>query len=75
MIDLHTYKKWIANKIKTAREEVGISLEEIAERSKLSADYLERLEDGDVSPSNLVRTKLAKALELDSEYFEGMPEE
>lgn len=52
----------IGGKITTLRESLGLSVEELAERSGCEASTIERLESGEVAPSLTPLIKLTRAL-------------
>ena len=68
--DIFTQK--IAEKIRTAREESGISQEELAHQAKIYRTYIGHLENGKYSPSAFMIYKIAKVLKIKpSELFPG----
>ena len=59
----------IGRKVRTYREEKGLSLEALAAKVGCSDEYLEWLEEGQVEPSVALLISLAKALHLNSTAF------
>lgn len=51
-------------KIRVAREGLGLSLEELAERIKEKAPLLKKIEREDISPEDEIRKKLEKELKI-----------
>jgi transcriptional regulator with XRE-family HTH domain len=64
----------IGRKVRTYREEKGLSLEALAAKAGCSEEYLEWLEEGQVEPSVALLISLAKALHLNSTAFIKMDE-
>jgi transcriptional regulator with XRE-family HTH domain len=54
----------VGEKIRQLRESKGISIEELAEKSQISLDLVERLEDNAVIPSLSPLLKIAKVLDV-----------
>ena len=59
----------IGQRIKLARQERGLSIEELAGRAGCSDEYLEWVEEGQVTPPVALLLRLAKALKIDSASF------
>jgi len=57
-------KARMASKLKSLREQRGMTQEQLAERSGLSRTYLARLETGRQDPTLSTLEKLAKALKV-----------
>jgi HTH-type transcriptional regulator/antitoxin HipB len=53
----------VGDGIRRARQELGITQADLAERAGLSANYVARLERGELGPSLWVAVRLAEALE------------
>ena len=53
----------IGEKIRKIRESKGLSLEEVAEKTGFSKEFLEKIENGEVSPPLCTIVKLSKALD------------
>lgn len=63
--ELDAVKKKIGSRIRERREALGISQEELAFRTEITATYLSQLENGRRNPSLAVLYRLGKALDLD----------
>jgi len=59
----------VGKKIHKVREEKKVSLDQIANETGFSIDYLKKIEAGKVFPSVGALLQIAKALEIDSGYF------
>jgi len=56
----------IADNVRKARNEAGLTQLELAKKSGLSTNYISRIERADVSPTVETLEKLAKALKIKS---------
>lgn len=61
--------KTTGNKVKTARQERGLTVQKLAGQASISDEYLEWLEDGQVEPPVSLLIQLARLLQLDSSTF------
>ena len=61
--------KSVAERITKARQDKGLSVEELAGQAGCSEEYLEWVEDGQVDPPVALLLRLAKAMQLDSGVF------
>ncbi len=61
--------KLIDQRIRLARQEKGLSIQELAERAGCSDEYIEWVEDGQVEPPVALLIQLAKAMQLDPGTF------
>lgn len=61
--------KSVAQRISQARQEKGLSVQELAERAGCSEEYLEWVEEGQVDPPVALLLRLAKAMQLDPGVF------
>lgn len=59
----------IGSLLKARRRELGLTLQELAARSALSAAFLSQAERGKATPSIVSLINIAKALETDIHYF------
>ena len=59
----------LGKRIRLAREETGLSRNDLADKAGCSADYLEWIETGQVDPPVSLLIQLAKALGLDTGTF------
>ena len=59
----------IGSLLKARRRELGLTLQELAARSELSAAFLSQAERGKATPSIVSLINIAKALETDIHYF------
>lgn len=59
----------VGERVKMAREQRGLSLEDISQRTDLDISLLEKIEEGGVAPPLGTVIKLAKALEMKMGYF------
>ena len=57
------------HRVRTARQEKGLSVEELAQRAGCSDEYLEWVENGQVEPPVALLLQLAKSMQLDSSTF------
>jgi transcriptional regulator with XRE-family HTH domain len=58
--------KAIAVKLRSARQDRGLTQEDVATKAKLSTNYYARIERAEVSPSVETLEKLVKALKIKS---------
>ncbi len=65
----NTVKRTIGSLLKARRSECGLTLQEIADRSGLSAAFISQVERGKATPSIVSLINLAKALDTDIHYF------
>lgn len=63
----------IGNRIKARRKEMGLTLQELAARSGLSAPFISQAERNLTTPSVWSLMSLAKGLEVDVSYFMEWP--
>ena len=61
--------KSIGQRIRLARQERGLSVQELAEKASCLDEYLEWVEGGQVEPPVALLLQLAKAMQLDSGTF------
>jgi transcriptional regulator with XRE-family HTH domain len=66
-IDPNEFAATVGECIRRARQERGWTQAELAERAGLSANYVARLERGELGPSLFVAFRLAEALETQVE--------
>lgn len=66
---LNPIKRSIGSLLKARRLELGLTLQELAARSELSAAFLSQAERGKATPSIVSLINMAKALETDIHYF------
>ncbi len=59
----------VGERVKQVREQKGLSLEDVSQRTDIDASYLKQIEDGEVAPPLGIVIKLAKALEMKMGYF------
>jgi transcriptional regulator with XRE-family HTH domain len=69
-----SFKRAIGGLLKAKRKEMGLTLQELAERSELSAAFLSQAERGKATPSIVSLINIAAALETDIHYFLTPPE-
>lgn len=62
-------KSSIGGLLKARRQELGLTLQETAERAELSAAFLSQAERGKATPSIVSLINIARALETDIHYF------
>jgi len=62
-------KRSIGSLLKARRAALGLTLQELAERSELSAAFLSQAERGKATPSIVSLINIANALETDIHYF------
>ena len=70
----NSFKRAIGGLLKAKRKEMGLTLQELAERSELSAAFLSQAERGKATPSIVSLINIAAALETDINYFLTPPE-
>lgn len=61
----------LGQKIKNRRGELGLTQNELSEKSGVSQPYISLLEKGSFSPSAVYLLKLSKALDVDIEELLG----
>ncbi|MDJ0653851.1 MAG: XRE family transcriptional regulator [Xanthomonadales bacterium] len=59
----------IGSLLRARRQEVGLTLQELADRSDLSAAFISQAERGKATPSIVSLINIAKALDTDINYF------
>jgi quercetin dioxygenase-like cupin family protein/DNA-binding XRE family transcriptional regulator len=59
----------VGESVKKIREEKGLSLQDISQRTGLQPEFLMEIEEGEISPPLGAIIKLAKALEMKMGYF------
>lgn len=69
-----TFKRSIGGLLKARRLELSLTLQELAERSELSAAFLSQAERGKATPSIISLISIAAALDTDINYFLTPPE-
>ena len=62
--DPNEFAATVGEQIRRLRQEHGLTQAELAERAGLSANYVARLERGELGPSLFVACRLAEALEV-----------
>ena len=67
-------KRSIGGLLKARRNELGLTLQELARKAELSAAFISQAERGKATPSIVSLVNLAKALETDINYFIEPPE-
>ena len=60
--DPHEFALTVGESIRSARQELGWTQAQLAERAELSVNYVARLERGELGPSLFVASRLASAL-------------
>lgn len=63
----------IGERIKTVRKSLGLTQDQLAEKSELSSNYIGQLERGERSPSLKTLSKIARSLGVDTEYLVRSP--
>lgn len=63
------FERSVGSLLKARRVELGLTLQELATRSELSAAFLSQAERGKATPSIVSLINIAKALETDIHYF------
>ena len=66
---LDSWLVYISNRIKTEREEKGMTQQQLAAATGIQQSHISRLENAQHSPSGLTLEKIAKALDLDPTAF------
>lgn len=66
-------KRSIGHLLKAKRKELGMTLQELAEKSELSAAFLSQAERSIATPSIVSLINIAKALDIDINYFISPP--
>jgi len=64
----------LGERIKTRRKELGLTLQQLADRSSLSAPFISQAERDLTTPSLVSLLALAEALEVDVSYFMRIPD-
>jgi DNA-binding XRE family transcriptional regulator len=64
------WTRWVSGKIRDARNEAGITQEQLAERSGLPQSHISRIENAKHSPSRATIEKIAKALAKPVSFFD-----
>ncbi|MEW5724051.1 MAG: helix-turn-helix transcriptional regulator, partial [Thermodesulfobacteriota bacterium] len=59
----------LGDRVRTIRDQKGLTLADVASRTGFDEGYLARIEDNDVSPPLGVLIKLSKALDMKMGYF------
>jgi transcriptional regulator with XRE-family HTH domain len=62
-------KRSLGSLLRARRRELGLTLQELAERAELSAAFLSQAENGKATPSIVSLINIAKALETNVNYF------
>jgi transcriptional regulator with XRE-family HTH domain len=66
----------IANHVRSRRQEIGLSVSQLAERSEISKGMLSKIENAQTSPSLATLARLAAALDMPvTSLFRGLAEE
>jgi DNA-binding XRE family transcriptional regulator len=64
MLTKEIFTQKIAQKVKNAREEAGLSQEELAHQAGIYRTYIGHIENGRYSPSAYIIYKIAKVLKV-----------
>lgn len=64
MLTKDVFTQKVAEKVKKAREEVGLSQEELAHQAGIYRTYIGHIENGRYSPSSYILYKIAKTLKV-----------
>lgn len=64
MLTKDVFTQKIAEKVKKAREEAGLSQEELAHQAGIYRTYIGHIENGRYSPSAYILYKIAKVLNI-----------
>ena len=64
------WKLWIADKIRTIREEKGCCISMLSLLSSLEEEYLHRVETAEIGPSSAALTKISMALGVPRSTFD-----
>ena len=59
----------VGERVRQVREQKGLSLEDVSQRTDIDPPYLKQIEKGEVAPPLGIVIKLAKALEMKMGYF------
>ncbi|RLB42810.1 MAG: XRE family transcriptional regulator [Deltaproteobacteria bacterium] len=59
----------VGERVRQVRENKGLTLEDVSQRTDIDPSYLKKVEEGEVAPPLGVIIKLAKALEMKMGYF------
>lgn len=65
MLTKDVFTQKIAQKVKKAREEAGLSQEELAHQAGIYRTYIGHIENGRYSPSAYILYKISKILKID----------
>lgn len=68
-VDERQFAAVVGEAIRTARQQLGMTQVQVAERAGLSSNYVARLERGELGPSLFVATRLAEALEVTVDHL------
>jgi DNA-binding XRE family transcriptional regulator len=68
--DLGGWTGWISLRIRDAREKVGLTQTQLAERAGLPQSHISRLERGEHSPTAKTLEKIALALDIPASCFD-----
>ena len=69
----HAFNTVVGDAIRKARQEHGWTQAFLAERARLSPNYIARLERGELGPSLFVANRICEALAIDLEVLVGPP--
>ena len=64
MIDEAKYLMDIGNNIRTRRNDLGVSQQELADNSDIAKSTVQRIEKGELNPTIIVLQKVSKALDM-----------
>ncbi len=64
----------VGSRIRSRRKELGLTLKQLAETSGLSAPFISQVERDHSVPSLISLVSLARALDVDMNYFVALPE-
>ncbi len=64
MLTKDVFTQKVAEKVKKAREEAGLSQEELAHQAGIYRTYIGHIENGRYSPSSYILYKIAKTLKV-----------
>lgn len=65
MINEAKYLLEIGNKIRTRRNDLGVSQQELADNADVAKSTVQRIEKGDLNPTIIVLLKVSKGLSMD----------
>ena len=68
-----SFERSVGGLLKARRLELGLTLQELAERAELSAAFLSQSENGKATPSIVSLINIARALKTDINYFVTPP--